>query len=106
MKKIIKAARHKKNLTQKQLGKIIGYDETYISKLENGNKGFFPGSDAIAAIAKTLEIDPELLVIASGRPPERYRPVLQRHPAEMVELFQQLASDPSFIKTILPRSDR
>ncbi|NEP40344.1 MAG: helix-turn-helix transcriptional regulator [Okeania sp. SIO2H7] len=52
MKKIIKAARHKKKLTQKQLGKIIGYDETYISKLENGNKGFCPESDAIAAIVK------------------------------------------------------
>ncbi|NEP40343.1 MAG: hypothetical protein F6K35_14335 [Okeania sp. SIO2H7] len=47
-----------------------------------------------------------MLVIASGRLLERYRLVLQRHSAEMVELFQQLANDPSFIKLILPRSDR
>ncbi len=60
---IIKDARKKKNLTQDQLGKLIGVQKSQISKLENNTKNFRIGTvlkalEALGAKVKlTVKID-------------------------------------------------
>jgi transcriptional regulator with XRE-family HTH domain len=50
--RLIKIARKKKNLSQKELGDKIGVSDAYIRKLEHGAQ-----SDAIFTICNTLEIN-------------------------------------------------
>lgn len=67
---VIKDARKRKNLTQNQLGKLIGVQKSQISKLENNTKNFRIGTviralEALGAKVKLsveLETNTELIV--------------------------------------------
>jgi len=58
----IKNLRIKKNMTQKQLGKLIGIEDSTIRKYESGRLNAKP--DTLEKIAKALEIDSETLLFS------------------------------------------
>jgi len=59
---VIKDARKKKNLTQDQLGKLIGVQKSQISKLENNTKNFRIGTviRALEALGAKVKLSVEL----------------------------------------------
>lgn len=62
---MIKKARKKKRLTQKQLGNLVGLSQGYISKLEN-NKNYYDKNltvKTLLKLAKVLGLNPVLLFI-------------------------------------------
>lgn len=50
----LKELREKKGLTQSGLGKLVGLDQTHISRLENGTKGV--SNEKLLAIAEALGV--------------------------------------------------
>jgi transcriptional regulator with XRE-family HTH domain len=63
----IRALRDARGLTQEELGRIIGVDETAVSKIENGRRGL--AAAELAQICEHLEIrSDELLFGRPGRP--------------------------------------
>jgi DNA-binding XRE family transcriptional regulator len=53
--KMIKAAREKRNLTQEQLGKLVGVKKSRIAKLENSTNS--ARIDTVLSVFKALEAD-------------------------------------------------
>ncbi|NLI14023.1 MAG: helix-turn-helix transcriptional regulator [Peptococcaceae bacterium] len=47
----LKALRLKANMTQKELGELIGIQHFKINQYEHGNKGFLPRTDNISKVA-------------------------------------------------------
>lgn len=56
----IKEARKNRNLTQKQLAKLVGVDYSVISKYENGS--ITPPADRLKAIANVLDVSVDYLI--------------------------------------------
>ena len=59
---VIKAARKKKQLTQTELGKLVGVQKSQISKLENNTKNFRIGTimKVLDALGATVKLHVEL----------------------------------------------
>ena len=59
---VIKDSRKRKNLTQEQLGDLIGVQKAQISKLENNTKNFRIGTviRALEALGATVKLSVEL----------------------------------------------
>lgn len=69
---IIKEARKEKRITQRDLGKMIDVDFSYISKIETG--ALEPPSEVvISKIAQILEIDTNELFISAKKVPTEFR---------------------------------
>ena len=60
----IRVARSAKDLTQQELGKRIGKDSSFISRIESGNR--VPSLETMEAIAKALSIPQYLLVFLAS----------------------------------------
>lgn len=56
--KMIKEARKKYGITQRQLALMVNLERSYISKLENRDKSINPTVKQIVKISKSLKIDP------------------------------------------------
>lgn len=54
---MLRNARLNKNLTQKELGKLLGVNQSYISKIEN-RKIKFLSVNKILILSSILELDP------------------------------------------------
>ena len=52
--KTIQSSRKKKDLTQKQLGELVGKEKSYISRIERG--AIYPGMELFINICKELNI--------------------------------------------------
>jgi transcriptional regulator with XRE-family HTH domain len=52
--KTIQSSRKKNNLTQKQLGELVGKEKSYISRIERG--AIYPGMQLFINICKVLKI--------------------------------------------------
>ncbi len=58
-------------MTLRGLADATGVDFTYLSKIENGRPGYFPGAETIRELATALRFDAlELLHLANKLPPE------------------------------------
>tara|TARA_B100001964_G_scaffold236428_1_gene298131 strand:+ start:756 stop:965 length:210 start_codon:yes stop_codon:yes gene_type:complete len=57
----VKKWRLKKNLTQQQLADRAGYVQSFITQLENNNRGFT--KESLIRIAKALKIKVDILLI-------------------------------------------
>ena len=63
--------RRRKGLTLRSLAEAAGVDFTYLSKIETGRPGYFPGAGTIRELAEALDVDAiELLKLADKLPPE------------------------------------
>lgn len=59
--KAIRIARATKGLSQKELGKLIDVDASYISRLEAGDR--LPSTDTLESISNALSIPLHLLIL-------------------------------------------
>ena len=62
MHKLLKHAREKKGLKTREISTLLNIDQALISKFENGQRT--PTKQQIIQLAKLLEIDEDLLIIA------------------------------------------
>lgn len=63
--------RQRKGMTLRGLADVAGVDFTYLSKIETGRPGYFPGAGTIRELAEALDVDAiELLKLANKLPPE------------------------------------
>ena len=70
-----------------------GVDFTYLSKIENGKAGYFPGADTLRALAEALEADVlELLELADKVPPEIERFAGNARARRFLQRAQEIAS--------------
>lgn len=73
--------RRAKNLSQRELAKMVGINYTYLSKIENGRLDFsdYPSERLILRLAKALDADADELLLLAKRIPEQIRQrVLER----------------------------
>ena len=67
----LRELRRERGMTLRALADAAGLDFTYLSKIENGRAGYFPGADTIRELAQILEVDAlDLLHLAKKVPPE------------------------------------
>lgn len=64
---MIREARIRQKLSQRDLANSVGVDFTYISKLENDRTDYPPREDVIRDLAICLDLDQDELIYASGR---------------------------------------
>lgn len=64
------------NFSQRDLGRHLGVDHTYISKLENGANDYPPKEYLLEQMANLFGVDAEELTFAAGRIPDRYSGLL------------------------------
>lgn len=62
MHKLLKNAREKKGLKTREISTLLNIDQALISKFENGQRT--PTKQQVIQLAKLLEIDEDLLIIA------------------------------------------
>jgi len=86
----IKIARKDKGYSQKELGKLIGIDFTYLSKLENNRADYPPKEEVIKMLANHLELDAEELTFLAGRLPSEYQEVLKASYQSIPALFRHI----------------
>ncbi len=67
----VRELRQKKGMTLRSLAEVAGVDFTYLSKIETGRPGYFPGAGTIRELAQALDVDAiDLLKLADKLPPE------------------------------------
>ena len=67
----LRELRKASGLTLRALADAVQVDFSYLSKIENGKSGYFPGADLIRTLAQVLRTDTlELLQLAGKMPPE------------------------------------
>jgi transcriptional regulator with XRE-family HTH domain len=67
----LRELRQNKGLTLRGLAQVTGVDFTYLSKIETGRPGYFPGAGTIRELAQALDVDAiDLLKLADKLPPE------------------------------------
>ena len=77
----IRELRKSQNLTQKELGDLVGVTFAYISKVENERLDFgdYPSEDLICKLAASLTADEDELLLLAKKIPEHIRQrVLER----------------------------
>ena len=91
--KIVKQARKRKNISQRELAKLIGIDFTYLSKIENNRTDYPPKEEVIKSLAQELELNSEELIFLAGKIPEKDRELLKQHYKTLPALFRRIKND-------------
>lgn len=93
MSTYLKRLREAKGITQLQLAETVGCSRSLIARFETETD--FPPSEEVAlALAKTLDGDPDILMLASGKVSQRLRDILQKHPTAFAEMIRELKDQP------------
>lgn len=74
----LKERRLDKNLTLRDLAKLVKTDFTYLSKIENDKTDHPPSEDLLGRLSVQLETDLDELLSLSGQVPEKFREALTR----------------------------
>lgn len=75
----LRELRLKKGLSQRELGRLVDLDFTYISKIENGATDP-PSEEKIRDLARVLEGDEEELLLLARKVPPAMLQVIVEHP--------------------------
>lgn len=90
----IRRLRKVNGLTQAQLAKAIGVDESYISKIETGRLPYTPSEETLRLLAQVLKADQlELLALAQKTPEELQSVVDSPSAREFFELVRERSLD-------------
>ena len=98
----IKQTRKEKGYSLRQLGKLVGIDFTYLSKIENNRADYSPKEEVIRSLASNLELNAEELIFLAGRIPEQDVELLKSHYQTMPALFRRLREDERFTQELFP----
>ena len=77
----IRHLRKTKGLTQGDLAKEVGVDESYISKIETGRLSYMPSEETLRLMAKILGADALVLLSLAQKAPHELRDVVDSEPA-------------------------
>ncbi|MBN4006094.1 helix-turn-helix transcriptional regulator [Nostoc sp. LPT] len=101
---IIRTARKEKELSQREMAKLIGVDYTYLSKLENDHAGYPPSEDVIHKLALHLNLNEEELRHLAGRitpDDEKVFQELVKKYKQMPVLLRRMRDEPDFAQKLL-----
>ena len=101
---IIRTARKEKELSQREMAKLIGVDYTYLSKLENDHAGYPPSEDVIHKLALHLNLNEEELRHLAGRitPDDTkvFEDLVKKY-KQMPALLRRMRDEPDFADKLL-----
>ncbi|MEH2014503.1 helix-turn-helix domain-containing protein [Nostoc sp.] len=101
---IIRTARKEKELSQREMAKLIGVDYTYLSKLENDHAGYPPSEDVIHKLALHLNLNEEELRHLAGRitPDDTkvFEDLVKKY-KQMPALLRRMRDEPDFAHKLL-----
>lgn len=86
----IRALRKAKGWSQAKLAQLVGISQASLSELETG-ESHAPSGNALLALAKHLETDPEFIL--SGRASPVSEPVKDLEEVEILKLWRELSQD-------------
>ena len=72
----VKRLRKEKKITQRELGKLVGVDFTYISKMENDALNILPSEKIIDSIAEQIGANPDELMLLAKKVPTSIKNVI------------------------------
>lgn len=89
---LLKLYRDSSRVSQSRLAEIAGFDHSYVSRLESGNRT--PTREAVAKLAAALDLEPEQrdnLLAAAGYMPQRVESLLAGEPvlSQVLQLLQR-----------------
>jgi transcriptional regulator with XRE-family HTH domain len=107
---LIRQARKAKELSQRDLAKLVGVNYTYLSKLENDHAGTPPSEEVIERLALSLQLNAEELVYLAGRiTPEdqkAFEEFVKENYQQMPVLFRKLKENPKFAQKLLQEASK
>ncbi len=77
----------------RQLAARVGVEPSYLSKVERGQQPP-PSEQTIAALARELDEDPDLLLAMAGKVSGELQAIIRRRPQLFAELIRQLKDTP------------
>ena len=77
----------------RQLAARVGIEPSYLSKVERGEQPP-PSEQTIAALARELEEDPDILLALAGKVSSELQAIIRRRPQLFAELIRQLKDTP------------
>jgi transcriptional regulator with XRE-family HTH domain len=90
---LLKQLREGRNISQSRLADASGFDHSYVSRLESGNRA--PTREAVAKLAAALELDNgqrDSLLAAAGFMPQRLESLFADEPV-LSDVFRLLRSE-------------
>lgn len=107
---LIRQARKAKELSQRELAKLVGVNYTYLSKLENDHAGTPPSEEVIERLAHCLQLPARELVYLAGRiTPEdqkAFEVFVKENYQQMPVLFRKLKKNPKFAQKLLQEASK
>lgn len=88
----IRRRRREDKLSQRQLASLVGVDFTYLSKLENDQRGQSPGDELVVKLAEQLRDDSEELLALAGKVPVDALRTLAREDADFALFLRRLSA--------------
>ena len=77
----------------RQLAARVGVEPSYLSKVERGQQPP-PSEQTIAALARELDEDPDMLLAMAGKVSGELQAIIRRRPKLFAELIRQLKDTP------------
>ena len=77
----------------RQLAARVGVEPSYLSKVERGQQPP-PSEQKIAALARELDEDPDMLLALAGKVSGELQAIIRRRPKLFAELIRQLKDTP------------
>lgn len=93
MSSYLKTLREAKGYSQRKLATAIGCSPGHIARMETEDD--FPPSEEVAlSLAKVLDGDADVLMLAGGKVSSGLRATMQKHPEAFVQLLRELKGQP------------
>ena len=89
----------------RQLAARVGVEPSYLSKIERGQQPP-PSEQTIAALARELDEDPDVLLALAGKVSRELQSIIRRRPKLFAELLRQLKDTPDHAVLRLVREVR
>ena len=89
----------------RQLAARVGVEPSYLSKVERGQQPP-PSEQTIAALARELDEDPDVLLALAGKVSGELQAIIRRRPQLFAELIRQLKDTPDHAVLRLVREVR
>jgi transcriptional regulator with XRE-family HTH domain len=86
----IRQARLHKGWTQAKVSRLSGVDIARISKIENDYSPVFLSEQSWIDLGHALDINPDYMLLANGRIPDKYRDVVAANADKVLALFNSL----------------
>jgi len=84
-----------KSFSVRKLAERVGLDPTYLSRIERDQEGVsLPKEEKIAALARELGENPDVLLALAGKVSSRLLAIIRRRPQMFAQLLEQLEKAP------------